>query len=137
MVLASVSEQPPLTPRGPSLTSTSMSSPRQSPTSAAKVTTGTGYGYLLRGSSGDVVSSSAARAALLETLEGYLLKRGSHLSSYVRWNDRYFVLRPRDGTLSYYLSRGDVRPKGVIALSRECTVSDVYMGERREKKSSA
>ena len=70
------------------------------------------------------------------SLEGYLLKRGSHISSYVRWNDRYFILRPDQGTLIYYLQRGDVKPKGIVLLSEECTVSEVYMTERREKKSS-
>ena len=74
--------------------------------------------------------------SITTSLEGYLLKRGSHISSYVRWNDRYFILRPDQGTLSYYLQRGDVKPKGIVLLSEECTVSEVYMAERREKKSS-
>eukprot|EP00562_Extubocellulus_spinifer_P005857 CAMPEP_0178520734 /NCGR_PEP_ID=MMETSP0696-20121128/27567_1 /TAXON_ID=265572 /ORGANISM="Extubocellulus spinifer, Strain CCMP396" /LENGTH=1252 /DNA_ID=CAMNT_0020151621 /DNA_START=173 /DNA_END=3932 /DNA_ORIENTATION=- len=126
-----VSEQQgcPTTPR--------MASPRSSPTcttTAAAAATATSvplsattnYTYL-RSPSGSVLSTA---------LEGYLLKRGSHISSYVRWNDRYFILRPTEGTLSYYLNRGDVKPKGVIVLSRECTVSEVYMAERREKKSA-
>ena len=74
--------------------------------------------------------------SIATSLEGYLLKRGSHISTYVRWNDRYFILRPDQGTLSYYLQRGDVKPKGIVLLSEECTVSEVYMTERREKKSS-
>ena len=74
--------------------------------------------------------------SITTSLEGYLLKRGSHISSYVRWNDRYFILRPDQGTLSYYLQRGDVKPKGIVLLGEECTVSEVYMTERREKKSS-
>jgi hypothetical protein len=69
------------------------------------------------------------------SLEGYLLKRGSHLSNYVRWNDRYFILRPERGTLSYYLRRGDVKPRGVVQLGEECTVGEVYMAERRERRS--
>lgn len=51
--------------------------------------------------------------SITTSLEGYLLKRGSHISSYVRWNDRYFILRPDQGTLSYYLQRGTSNPRAL------------------------
>ena len=137
---------PPSTPRVRSpqpslLRSVSSASPPPATTQAAAAaaavlpsspTTTTSYTYYRGGP-----TSGSTAASTCTTLEGYLLKRGSHLSSYVRWNDRYFILRPDRGTLSYYLRRGDVKPRGVVVLGEECTVSGVYMAERRERKQSS
>ena len=81
--------------------------------------------------------ASAPTPGAAGRMEGYLLKRGSHLSRYVRWNDRYFVLRPHDATLVHYVQRGDVRPKGAVRLGPECTVSDVYMAKRKRSSSAS
>ena len=133
---------PPSTPRvrspqplGGLLSRSGAASPPAATTQVAVLssspTTTTSYTYYRGG------PNNGSTTTTTTTLEGYLLKRGSHLSSYVRWNDRYFILRPDRGTLSYYLRRCDVKPRGVVVLGEECTVSEVYMAERREKKNSA
>ena len=86
-----------------------------------------------RGSEGGGVPSAVYSPVVL--MEGMLLKRGSRVPTQHNWSERYFVLR--GNVLSHYARRGDAKPKGVVVLGTDCTVSDVYICERSSKKGAS
>jgi len=69
-------------------------------------------------------------------IEGWLKRRTTYLKSKNVWNDRYFILQ-NDKTLSYYLHRGDIKPKGIYQLNRSCIIGDIEVWNKNKSKSNA